>query len=141
MIFLRRAVPVLLSLCALALFLLLEWIGGITWPLDVAAIRASGPWRADHPTLTSLVTVPVVDAIPTTMVLAWPEHSRSLALAALVRVASTVAERHRLAAGMTEPILDPLTGEVVAPLAVPSGPTDLPEPPEPAARSGMGSLV
>jgi hypothetical protein len=34
------------------LFLLLEWIGGATYPLDVAAIRASGPWRAAHPQAT-----------------------------------------------------------------------------------------
>jgi undecaprenyl-diphosphatase len=34
---------------AIGSFLLLEWIGGITYPLDVAAIRASAPWRAEHP--------------------------------------------------------------------------------------------
>ena len=41
--------PLLLLAVAAALFLLLEWIGGVTYPLDLAAIRASGPWRAAHP--------------------------------------------------------------------------------------------
>jgi undecaprenyl-diphosphatase len=40
---------------AIALFLALEWIGGITYPLDVAAIQASGPWRAAHPQATSAI--------------------------------------------------------------------------------------
>ncbi|MEU0568086.1 LysR family transcriptional regulator [Nonomuraea sp. NPDC005983] len=38
-----------------------------------------------------LVSVPVLDAEPTTVVLAWPEHTRSRALAAFVRTAATVA--------------------------------------------------
>jgi len=44
-----RFLPVLLLVVAVGLFLLLEWIGGSTYPLDLAAIRASGPWRAAHP--------------------------------------------------------------------------------------------
>lgn len=44
-----RLLPVLLLAAATALFLLLEWIGGATYPLDLAAIRVSGPWRAAHP--------------------------------------------------------------------------------------------
>ncbi len=43
-----RTLPVLLLAAATALFLLLEWIGGSTYPLDLAAIRAAGPWRAAH---------------------------------------------------------------------------------------------
>lgn len=39
----------------------------------------------------ALVCVPVRDAPPITMVLAWPRHSRSRSLAALVRVAASVA--------------------------------------------------
>ncbi len=35
-----------------------------------------------------LVTVPVVDAPPVTTVIAWPAHSRSAAVAALVRTAT-----------------------------------------------------
>jgi undecaprenyl-diphosphatase len=40
---------------AIGLFLLLEWIGGATYPLDVAAIRASGPWRAANPEATGII--------------------------------------------------------------------------------------
>ena len=42
---------------------------------------------------SDLVSVPVLDAPATTLVLAWPEGSRSRALAAFVRVASAVAAR------------------------------------------------
>jgi undecaprenyl-diphosphatase len=49
-----RFLPPLLLTAAIALFLLLEWIGGMTYPLDVAAIRSAGPWRAAHPQLTEL---------------------------------------------------------------------------------------
>jgi DNA-binding transcriptional LysR family regulator len=38
-----------------------------------------------------LVAVPVDDAEPTTLVLAWPEHATSPALAAFVRAAAAVA--------------------------------------------------
>ncbi|MFB4303561.1 LysR family transcriptional regulator [Actinomadura sp. NTSP31] len=41
-----------------------------------------------------LTAVPVPDAPPTTLVLAWPEQSRSRALAAFVRVTAAVAARH-----------------------------------------------
>lgn len=44
-----------------------------------------------------LVCVPVLDAAPTTVLIAWPEHSRSAALAAFVRAATTVAAAHRSA--------------------------------------------
>ncbi|UUR08037.1 phosphatase PAP2 family protein [Sphingomonas glaciei] len=44
-----RILPALLLAAATALFLLLEWIGGATYPLDLAAIRAAGPWREAHP--------------------------------------------------------------------------------------------
>ncbi|MCW2140115.1 LysR substrate binding domain-containing protein [Actinoplanes cyaneus] len=40
-----------------------------------------------------LVAVPVDDAEPTTLVLAWPEHATSPALAAFVRAAAAVADR------------------------------------------------
>jgi DNA-binding transcriptional LysR family regulator len=39
-----------------------------------------------------LTSVPVTDAEPTTLVLAWPEANRSRSLAAFVRTATTVAE-------------------------------------------------
>jgi undecaprenyl-diphosphatase len=48
----RLLAPLLLG-TALAIFLLLEWIGGATYPLDLLAIRASGPWRAAHPNATA----------------------------------------------------------------------------------------
>jgi undecaprenyl-diphosphatase len=38
-------------------FLLLEWIGGATYPLDVAAIRASVPWRIAHPQAAGIVVL------------------------------------------------------------------------------------
>jgi DNA-binding transcriptional LysR family regulator len=41
-----------------------------------------------------LVCVPVPDAPPTTLVVAWPSHSRSLQVAAFVRAATAVAARH-----------------------------------------------
>ncbi|OLF04236.1 LysR family transcriptional regulator, partial [Actinophytocola xanthii] len=41
----------------------------------------------------TLVTVPVLDAAPTTLLVAWPEQSRSTALAAFVRTALEVARR------------------------------------------------
>ena len=40
-----------------------------------------------------LTYVPVTDAVPTTLVLAWPEANRSRSLAAFVRTATTVAEK------------------------------------------------
>ena len=40
-----------------------------------------------------LVAVPVLDAAPISLVLAWPERSRSTALAAFVRTAAEVAAR------------------------------------------------
>lgn len=40
-----------------------------------------------------LVGVPVPDAPPTTLVLAWPQDARSRALAAFVRTAAEVARR------------------------------------------------
>jgi DNA-binding transcriptional LysR family regulator len=43
-----------------------------------------------------LVCVPVLDAPPTTVLIAWPERSRSRALAAFVRVATEVACRRPL---------------------------------------------
>ena len=41
-----------------------------------------------------LVSVPVVDAPPTTLVVAWPEQAKDPALAAFVRVSLEVAARH-----------------------------------------------
>ena len=41
-----------------------------------------------------LVAVPVLDAVPISLVLAWPERSRSTALAAFVRAATEVAARN-----------------------------------------------
>ncbi|MEQ4205384.1 hypothetical protein [Actinopolymorpha sp. B9G3] len=38
--------------------------------------------------------MPVIDAEPTRLVLAWPEGSRSRALATLVRAAARVAASH-----------------------------------------------
>lgn len=51
----RRLPGILLLSAAIAIFLLLEWIGGATAPLDIEAIRAAGPWRLAHPQATGLV--------------------------------------------------------------------------------------
>lgn len=51
----RLALPALLLIIAAALFWLLEWIGGATYPLDVAAIRGGVGWRAAHPKLTDIL--------------------------------------------------------------------------------------
>ena len=48
-----------------------------------------------------LVCVPVSDAEPTPMLIAWPEHSRSPEVAAFVRTAGTVASRHGQLLGYT----------------------------------------
>lgn len=46
---------VLLLSAGTAFFLLLEWIGGSTYPLDLAAIREAGPWRAANPRATGAI--------------------------------------------------------------------------------------
>ncbi|WP_285705344.1 LysR family transcriptional regulator [Microtetraspora sp. NBRC 16547] len=46
-----------------------------------------------------LVCVPVLDAPPSTMMIAWPEQSRSPALATFVRAATDVAARRRVRCG------------------------------------------
>lgn len=50
-----------------------------------------------------LVAVPVPDAPPTTVMIAWPERSRSLAVAAFVRAATTVAAHRRLRPAIAVP--------------------------------------
>jgi hypothetical protein len=42
-----------------------------------------------------LACVPVLDAAPTTVLIAWPQHSRSRAVAAFVRAATAVAARRQ----------------------------------------------
>jgi DNA-binding transcriptional LysR family regulator len=42
-----------------------------------------------------LLCVPVLDAQPTTTLIAWPQHSRSQAVAAFVRTATSVVAHHR----------------------------------------------
>jgi DNA-binding transcriptional LysR family regulator len=44
---------------------------------------------------SDLTCVPVPDAPLSTVVIAWPERSRSLAIAAFIRAASAVAARRR----------------------------------------------
>ncbi|MFC4007506.1 LysR family transcriptional regulator [Nonomuraea purpurea] len=55
---------------------------------------AVGPESVRDQLRRDLVCVPVLDGPPTTVVLAWPERTRSRALAAFVRTATTVAECH-----------------------------------------------
>ncbi|MFG1961109.1 LysR family transcriptional regulator [Nonomuraea sp. NPDC049028] len=49
------------------------------------------PESAKEQVRRDLVCIPVVDAAPTTVVLAWPEQTRSPALAAFVRTAADIA--------------------------------------------------
>ena len=51
----NRFLPALLLALATLAFLFLEWIGGATFPLDVAAIRASGQLRAAHPQVAGAI--------------------------------------------------------------------------------------
>jgi DNA-binding transcriptional LysR family regulator len=55
------------------------------------------PESARRQVRRDLVCVPVLDAAPTTVLIAWPEHSRSTALAAFVRAATTLAAAYRSA--------------------------------------------
>jgi DNA-binding transcriptional LysR family regulator len=57
---------------------------------QVIAVLPSSAWRHLR---TDLVTVPVLDGPITTVLVAWPERSKSLAVAAFVRVAMRVAEQ------------------------------------------------
>jgi DNA-binding transcriptional LysR family regulator len=51
----------------------------------------------------NLIGVSVPDAPPTAVMIAWPERSRSLAVAAFARAASTVAARHHVPAAIGVP--------------------------------------
>ncbi|MEV4754732.1 LysR family transcriptional regulator [Micromonospora sp. NPDC049559] len=53
-----------------------------------------------------LVCVPVLDARPSTIVIGWPERSRSRAVAALVRAATAVAARRAAESGSRQPVAD-----------------------------------
>lgn len=53
----HRNLSALLILLAVAFIFMLEWIGGATYPLDLAAIRAAGPWRAEHPQAAAALIV------------------------------------------------------------------------------------
>ncbi|MCA2222628.1 LysR family substrate-binding domain-containing protein [Nonomuraea sp. NEAU-L178] len=55
------------------------------------------PESAKEQVRRDLVCVPVVDAAPTTVVLAWPEQTRSPALAAFVRTAANAANAANVA--------------------------------------------
>ena len=57
MVLSTRLLMPLLLVAALACFLLLEWIGGVTYPLDVAAVQASGTWRSAHPGVTEAIVL------------------------------------------------------------------------------------
>ncbi|MEU7744847.1 LysR family transcriptional regulator [Nonomuraea sp. NPDC049158] len=57
------------------------------------------PESAKEQVRRDLVCVPVVDAAPTTVVLAWPEQTRSSALAAFVRTAADIATASIAGAG------------------------------------------
>lgn len=83
------------------------------WPRDHVEVTEAGhllqlvalgrtiallPETAGHHLRDDLVGIPVPDAEPTRVLLAWPEGSRSPALAAFVRVATDIAD-----AAVTEP--------------------------------------
>ena len=69
---------------------------------DAAQLIISSPWDGAIAVLPEsargylggdLVGLPILDAPPSTMMIAWPEQSRSPALATFVRTATTVAAR------------------------------------------------
>ena len=60
------------------------------YDLDAEAYAANGPVVPDSvrsQLLEGVVAVPVVDAPEVTTVIAWPPHSRSLAVAGIVQTA------------------------------------------------------
>ncbi|RNL86159.1 LysR family transcriptional regulator [Halostreptopolyspora alba] len=61
----------------------------------VGRLIAVGPESVRRYAWDGVACVPVVDAAPTTLALAWPEDSRSRAVSAFARVATAVASRHR----------------------------------------------
>lgn len=66
-------------------------------PQFIALGRAVGllPASVLIPTRPDVVRVPVEDAPPVTLLLAWPQHSRDPAIAAFVRAAGTVINQSR----------------------------------------------
>jgi DNA-binding transcriptional LysR family regulator len=67
--------------------------------IAVGQVVAVLPSSARQQMRSDLVTVPVLDGPITTILVAWPERSKSLAVAAFVRVATRVAEQMLTHAG------------------------------------------
>ena len=108
--------PLLLAIAA-ALFLALEWIGGITYPLDVAAITASGPWREAHPQATAwIIRYTHLGSAPALLTMtavgaAWlwwkRKRARAAALVAAVLGGRIGIELIKLLVDRPRPSLDP----------------------------------
>ncbi|MBB4930301.1 DNA-binding transcriptional LysR family regulator [Lipingzhangella halophila] len=63
--------------------------------ISVGRLVAVGPESVRQYAWGGVACVPVVDAAPITLALAWPEDARSRAVSLFVRVATTVAPRNR----------------------------------------------
>ncbi|MER7579831.1 LysR family transcriptional regulator [Kitasatospora sp. NPDC097691] len=63
---------------------------------------------------SDLACVPVLDATPVTLVLAWPDHSRSPALASFVRTAASIAARRRPHGGALPQVVSSPPGTALA---------------------------
>lgn len=73
-------------------------VGQLTQLIALGRTLAVVPESAREVVRGDLVCVPVLDAVPTRLMLVWPERCRSRAVAAFVRAATAVARRHRHAA-------------------------------------------
>lgn len=125
-----RFLPLLLIAVATVLILLLETFGGLTYPLDVAAIRASGPWRVANPGATGAIILythlgSAIALLTMTALGAWwlwrrRERARAAALLAAVLGGRLGIEALKLIVDRPRPSLD-LHPVVVHSQSFPSG--------------------
>lgn len=113
----HRFLPFVLLAVAIGVFLFLEWIGGSTYPLDVAAIREGALWRALHPQAEGLIILYThlgsAPALLSMLALGaawlWWRRERARAAALLAAVLGTRAgvEILKLVVDRARPSLDP----------------------------------
>jgi undecaprenyl-diphosphatase len=113
----HRFLPFMLLAAAIGVFLFLEWIGGSTYPLDVAAIREGALWRALHPQAEGLIILYThLGSAPALLSMAalgagwlWWRRERARAAALLGAVLGTRmgVEILKLVVDRARPSLDP----------------------------------
>jgi undecaprenyl-diphosphatase len=113
----HRFLPFMLLAVAIGVFLVLEWIGGSTYPLDVAAIREGALWRALHPQVEGLIILYThLGSAPALLSMAalgagwlWWRRERARAAALLGAVLGTRmgVEILKLVVDRARPSLDP----------------------------------